>query len=146
AVTLDILHNPSTGEKIYDVLRPIAGSSPVMSVTSVVATETISLNRIAIRVNGKAIPAPASWIIGAAVRIDIPHRGAYVIAAYDPHEADPNHGFVKIAHADAKTLTWAMGSEKIEITSETNVLTRAEKGELWVFRDHHYQPDVVALQ
>jgi hypothetical protein len=89
AVTLDILHNPSTGEKIYDVLRPIAGSSSQgMSVTSVAATETISLNRITIRVNGQAIPAPASWIIGGAVRIDTPHHGTFVIAASQPQGAD----------------------------------------------------------
>ena len=42
AVTLDILYNPSNGEKIYDVLRPISSSSSVLSVTSVVAPETIS--------------------------------------------------------------------------------------------------------
>jgi len=146
AVTLDILYNPSTGEKIYDVLRPIPASSGTMSVDSVPATETISLNRITIRVNGKAIPAPASWIIGGAVRIDIPHQGTYVIAANDPHEADPNHTFAKVAHADGRTLSWGMGSAHVEITSGTNVLMRSEKGVLWVFHDSHYQPDVVALQ
>jgi peroxiredoxin len=39
-VTLDILQNPSTGEKIYDVLRPIADRPPApggMMVTSVLA-------------------------------------------------------------------------------------------------------------
>jgi hypothetical protein len=146
AVSLNILYNPSTGEKVYDVLRPVGGASPVMSVTSAPATETISLNRITIRVNGRPIPAPASWIIGAAVRIDIPHRGAYIVAAYEPNAAATNHPFAPIAHADGKTLSWVMGSDRIEITSETNILTRTEKGALWVFPDRHYQPDVVALQ
>jgi hypothetical protein len=146
AVTLDILYNPSTGEKIYDVIRPISGSAGVMQVTSVVAAETISLNRISIEVNGKAIPAPASWIIGAAVRIDIPHHGTYVLSAYDPHDADPNHAFAKIAQADARKLSWMEGPDRVEITSGTNVLTRADKGALWVFHDSRYHPDVVALQ
>jgi hypothetical protein len=74
AVTLDILQNPSTGEKIYDVLRPIAGSAPVMSVESVPARETISRNRITLRVNGKSMPAPSSVVMGEAVRIDIPRQ------------------------------------------------------------------------
>jgi len=146
AVTLDILYNPSTGEKIYDVLRPIAGSSPVMSVTSVTAPETIALREIAIKVNGRAMPAPASFIIGSAVRIDIPRLGAYVVAAYDPHQASPGHGFTAIAHADGKTLSWAMGSDRVEITSSTNVLTRSGKGMLWVYHDAHYQPGVIGLQ
>jgi hypothetical protein len=146
AVALDILYNPSNGEKIYDVLRPIASSSPVMSVTSVVAPETISLKQIAIRVNGRAMSAPASWMIGAAVRIDIPRHGAYVVAAYDPHEASPGHEFAAIAHADGKTLNWASGRDRVEITSGTNVLTQSGKGLLWVYHDPHYQPDVVGLQ
>jgi hypothetical protein len=142
AVTLDILQNPSTGEKIYDVLRPIAGSAPVMSVESVPAQETISLNRITLRVNGKSMPAPSSVVMGEAVRIDIPRHGAYILTAADPHQAD----FTKIARADGNTLTWTKGSDRFEITSAANVLTQAEKGELWLFQDRHYQPDVVSLQ
>jgi hypothetical protein len=146
AVTLDILYNPSTGEKIFDVLRPISGSSPVMSVTSIVAPETISLKQIAIRVNGRAVSAPASFIIGSAVRVDIPRQGTYVLAAYDPHQASPDRRFAAIAHADGKTLSWAMGSDRVEITSNTNVLTRSGKGVLWVYHDPHDQTDVVGLQ
>jgi hypothetical protein len=146
AVTLDILHNPSTGEKIYDVLRPISSSSPVMSITSVAAPETISLKQISIRLNGRTMSAPASFIIGSAVRIDIPRHGTYVVAAYDPHKASPDHGFAAIAHADGKTLSWALGGDRVEITSSTNVLTRAGTGVLWVYHDPHYQPDVVGLQ
>ena len=143
-VTLDILYNPSTGEKIYDVLRPVIGSSPVMSVTSVEAPEMISLKQIAIRVNGRAMSAPSSWMIGSAVRIDIPHQGAYIVSASDPHSA--NHEFAAIAHAEGKTLSWAMGKDRVDITSGSNVLTRSGTGLLWVYRDSHYQPDVVGLQ
>lgn len=146
AVALDILYNPSSGEKIYDVLRPITSSSPVMSVTSVAAPETISLKQIAIRVNGQAVSAPASWMIGAAVRIDIPRHGTYVVASYDPREASPNHGFAAIALADGKALSWAMDGVRVEITSSTNVLTRSGKGMLWMYHDPRYQPDVVGLQ
>jgi hypothetical protein len=145
-VTLDILYNPTNGDRVYDVLRPIASSSPVMSVTSVVAPETISLKQIGIQVNGRAVSAPASWMIGVAVRIDIPRHGAYVVAAYDPHGASPNQEFAAIAHAEGKTLSWTVGRDRVEITSSTNVLTRSGKGVLWVYHDPHYQPDVVGLQ
>jgi hypothetical protein len=146
AVALDILYNPSTGEKIYDVLRPIADSSSTMSVAGVQAAETISLKDITLRVNGKAMPAPSAWTIGSAVRIDIPRHGTWVVAASDPHEASSDHAFAAVAHADGKTLSWAMGGDRVEITSGTNVLTLAGKGVLWVNHDPHYQPDVVGLQ
>ncbi len=145
AVALDILYNPSTGEKVYDVLRPIPGSSSVMSVDTLPATETIALNRVALRVNGRTVAAPASLTVGAAIRIDIPHHGTYVIAASEPHETS-NHSFAPIAHADGKTLSWTTGGDHFEITSEANVLTQAEKGALWVFHDPRFHPDVVALQ
>jgi hypothetical protein len=80
-------------------------------------------------------------MIGAAVRIDIPRHGTYVVAAYDP-----SHGFAASAHADGKTLSWTVGHDRVEITSGTNILTRADKGVLWVYHDSHYQPDVVGLQ
>jgi len=146
AVALDILFNPSTGEKVFDVLRPIPATASLMQVTVVPAPETISLKDIAIRVNGKTMPAPASWIIGAAIRIDIPHHGTWVVAPSDPHEASPGHPFAAIAHADGKTLSWEMGGDRVEITSGTTVLTLTGKGVLWVNHDPHYQPDVVGLQ
>jgi hypothetical protein len=146
AVTLDILYNPSTGEKIYDVLRPITSSSSVMSVTVAVAPETISLKQISIRVNGRVMSAPPSFLIGSAVRIDIPRHGTYVLAANDPHQASPDHGFAPIAQADGKTLSWAMGRDRVEVTSSTNVLSPSGEGVLWVYHDPHYQPDVVGLQ
>ena len=127
---------------------PIASSSQVMEVTTQPAPETIALKEIAIRVNGHILPAPATsaFIIGSVVRVDIPRLGTYVVAANDPHDGSRDHGFAAIAHADGKTLNWAMGRDRVEITSSMNVLTRSGKGVLWVYHDAHYQPDVVGLQ
>ena len=142
AVTLDILYNPSTGEKIFDVLRPIPAPHSAMSVDSVLTTATISLKDVAIRVNGRAFPAPASFMIGSAVRVDIPGHGTYVLAAADPHEA----GFSPAAHVDGKTLAWTLGTDRIEITSTTNILSGTGNGALWIAHDPHYERDVVGLQ
>jgi hypothetical protein len=146
AISLDILYNPATREKVFDVLRPIAASSSHMQVTVVPAPEMISLKDIAIRVNGRTINSPALWMIGSVIRIDIPHLGTWVMAPSDPHEASSGHPFTPIAHADGKTLTWQTGGSRVEVTSETNILTLSGKGVLWVNHDSHYQPDIVGLQ
>jgi len=78
--------------------------------------------------------APASWMIGAAVRIDIPGRGSYVPAAYDPNGSAPHRIFRAIAHADGKRLNWALGGDRVEITSSTNILKEGGKGTLGVSR------------
>jgi len=140
-VTLDILYNPSTGEKVYDVLRPITDVSPTPSgpvVTGNPDRETISLKEISLELNGKAIHAPVSWMIGSAARIDIPGHGAYVFAAYDPRNANPGYPFQAIAQADGKTLSWTIDRDRVVIASTTRVLTQNVKGVLWVY---HERPD-----
>ncbi len=99
----------------------------------------------------RTLDARASFV---HYRIRGPHRyspawhlyGTYVVAAYDPHEASPDRGFAPIAGADGKMLSWTMGRDHVEITSNTNILTRSRKGELWVYHDPHYQPEVIGLQ
>jgi hypothetical protein len=151
-VTLDILYNPSTGERIYDVLRPITDASPrgKMLVTGSRTPQQISLREITVRVNGQVAQAPAAWMIGAAARIDIPGHGAYIVAAYDPQNSSPGYAFRPIAHADGKILSWTMDGEYLEITSSANALTQAVNGVLWVYHDPRYrsqdQPDAVRLQ
>ncbi len=115
------------------------------------AFESMSLKNIAVRIDGQAVSAPASWMISSAVRIDIPGHGAYVIAAYDPKGSSPSAAFAAVAHADGKTLSWAIDGQYVEVTSQaTNVLTQAVNSVLWVYHDAHYrsqdQPDAVRLQ
>lgn len=150
AVTLDILYNPSTGEKIYDVLRPILGPPGPMMVTSRKSRQEISLKEITVRVNGQAVQAPSSWMIGAAMRIDIPGHGAYVVAAFAPSNVPPIYAFKAVARADGKTLSWAMDGDYVQIDSSSNALTQAANAVLWVYHDAKYQsqdqPNAVRLQ
>lgn len=125
AVTLDILYKPSTGEKIYDVFRPIT-------------RQAISLKDIVVKVNGKIIMAPRSSMSGDAVRVDIPDHGAYVVALYGPQKIPAIYNFQPIAHADGRVLSWEMDGEKVEIESRTNVLTQPATASLWVYHDRQY--------
>src|ERR1700677_2811238 len=63
AVRLEILYNPSTGEKIYDILRPSTDVSPEtaghMGADSAVAGEEFSFREIALLVNDQKTAAPA---------------------------------------------------------------------------------------
>jgi hypothetical protein len=147
AVTLDILYNPSTGEKIYDVIRPITDPSPSGGpvVTGNKPRQTVSLKEISVEVNGRNLPAPASWMIGAAIRIDIPGHGAWVVSAYNPGNA-----FQAVGRANGKTLAWTMDRDQVTITSSTGVLTQAAEGVVWVFHQPQYllqdQATAVRLQ
>jgi hypothetical protein len=134
AVELDILSNPSTGEKIYDVLRPYISTPPEnMQVSAVKVPDTISLRQIAIRVNGRAIPTAPSWIVGAAIRIEVPEHGAWVLSTYEPPAAS-GRNFERIAQVNGKTLSWSIGVNRIEITSDTAILSQPSEY-IWVCED-----------
>jgi hypothetical protein len=142
AVTLEMLYNPSTGEKIYDVIRPMTDESPSPTRTAVTGSfvrEQFSFKEISLRVNGQAVDAPSSWMIGGAARIDIPGHGMFVLAASDPK----NMAFKPIVVATGKALNWLVDGDRIDIASKTNVLMRAENAVLWVFHDPHYKSSVV---
>jgi hypothetical protein len=154
-VTLDILQNPSTGEKIYDVLRPVMEDRPAISPAGTLmvtgrAQEVISLKEIAVTINGKQMQAPPVTITGTAARIDIPGHGSYVLTPYEPKDLASRHSFRPVAHVDGATLRWAMDGDDIEISSRSNVLTQAVKGVLWVYHNPGYrsqdQPDTVVLR
>jgi hypothetical protein len=147
-VTLDILVNPSTGEKIYDVLFPLLGPPGHLEVTSA-KREEISLRDITVKVNTRAVPASAPWMVGPAMRIDIPGHGVYVIGIHEPH-LPPIYSFTAVGHADGKIARWKIDGDTVEVTSATNVLTQAPSGVLWIYHDGHFrskdQPRTVKLQ
>lgn len=152
AVILDVLLNPSTGEKIYDVLRPVIDSEDPavdpngLSVRPMHEKPTISLKQIMLRVNSTFLPIPASWVVGSAVRIEIPGYGLVIVAAQNPH-IDKGHSFAATARADGKKLTWKTGSDTIEITSETDILSQSKAGDLWVYTDKTFKsPSTIRLQ
>lgn len=148
AVTLDVLYNPATGEKVYDVLRPIAGPSPYPATTAVTGVRgpaRLSLKDIVLRVDGLAVSAPASWMIGEVVRIDIPGHGGYIIAANEPKE--PGYTFYPSVRAAGKSLKWSIDGDQIEVTSQTNM---GVDGIIWVYHQPapapQEQPSIVRLQ
>lgn len=154
AVNLQTLYSPSTGEKIYDVLSPIAGPPASalggMMVTTRPTRDEISLKEIRLTVNGQSIVSPPATITGGAARIDIPGHGSFILTAYDPRSSAPGYAFSLKARVEGKTVRWTMDGDNVEITSEDDVLARTENGMLWVYHDPNYrssdQPDVVGMR
>jgi hypothetical protein len=142
AVRLEILYNPSTGEKIYDILRPSTDVSPEnaghMGAEAPLAAEELSFREIALVVNGQKTAAPAGWLTGAAARLYVPGHGAYFLSSYQPKTA---HVFRHVVYADQHNLEFTIDGDSIRITSNGNVLTRSESGIVWVYHDSQYQPE-----
>jgi len=152
AVILDVLFNPSTGEKIYDVLRPVIDNDDPdldtsrMTVRGIREKPTISLKQIMLRVNSNFLPIPPSWVVGSAVRIEIPNYGVVIVAAQNPHN-EKFGPFAPTGRADGKKLIWKTGGDTVEITSETDILSQSKAGDLWVYTDRTFKsPPTMRLQ
>jgi hypothetical protein len=140
AVTLDILFNPATGEKIFEVIRPMTDPSPAAAYGNSVVTgggegDQLSLKDISVRVNGQAIDVPISWMIGGVARFEIPGRGLYFVSVADPKRAL----FSLNAQVNRQSLSWDTDGVRVEITSKTNILSRSDLQTIWLFHARNYK-------
>jgi hypothetical protein len=139
AVIVDILQNPATGEKIYDVLRPSDDPLPT-GATGIAATlanhDEFVLGDIQIAINGeKFVWAIGATVTAAGARISVPGHGAYFLSVNDAP------GFHEFAHANREKITFYLDGEHVEITAKKNVLRQSAYRVVWVKHDPAYGVD-----
>lgn len=142
AVSLEILKNPSTGEIVSDILRPTTEPQPPGSAGgagSYVAKQQLGFHDVSLTIGGKRISPPPGWLTGAAARLYVPGHGAYYLAAYEPKS---QASFRSSGSVLQRTLTFVVDGEYVEIQSKDNMLTRSERGAVWVYHDPNYKSRV----
>jgi hypothetical protein len=132
-VKIEILANPSTGEKVYDVLRPAEETNPAPGHRGLQAVEK-PMSSVGLVVNGQALAVKSSWTAGKPARLYLPGHGVYYLS----WENLPK--FRLAGYAEKNRLIFLLDSEYVEITGGSNILTTAERGPVWVYHD----PDVPA--
>ena len=126
---LEILSNPKTGERVYDVLRPIEGPSPVpghLGVSGVTIPKLV--------VDGHAAAVRSSWSGTGSPRLYVPGHGAYYLA----WQSKPNY---KLAgYLEKNRLVFMMDGEYVEMTFVDNSLLAREMGPVWIYHDPNFAP------
>ena len=129
AVKVDILQNPATGEKIYDVLRPSDDPLPPAS-THTAPSDEFVLGDMQIVIDGEKFAWQTGAVTsGAAARIYVPGHGAYFLSVTDAP------GFHEAAHVNREKLTFQLDHEHVEITLQRNVLNKSASHVVWVKHD-----------
>ena len=129
AVEVEILYNAATGERISDVVQVLSERAP--RAPDQPATDRFSFKNRTVTADGKGIGgSPGSWMRCGGMRMRLPDRGTIYLTLNPP----PDYPFQAAAWADHKVLRIHAGSELLEITSETNVLQKADFGTVWVWR------------
>jgi hypothetical protein len=129
-VQLEILANPKTGERVYDVLRPIEGPSPS---PGHIAVHGASIPKLV--VDGRAAALKGSWRLDQSPRLYIPGHGAFYLA----WKSQPKY---KLAGAIEKNrLVFLMDGKYVEMTFAGNVPAAPEGGPVWVLHDPNFKPN-----
>ena len=123
-VKIEILANPSTGERVYDVLRPVEGPSPS---PGHLVVQGVSVPKLV--VNGQTVAVKSSWAIGQPPRLYLPGHGAYYLA----WETRPQYRLA--GYIEKNRLIFLMDNEFVEMTFASKVLAAAEGGPVWVYHD-----------
>jgi hypothetical protein len=133
AVRVDILQNPATGEKIYDVLRP-SDDPPPPPISTATGDEFV-LSAMEIAIHGEKFQWPTgATMTAAAARIYVPGHGAYFLSIAEAP------GFREAAHANQEKLTFQLDNERVEITLQKNVLRKSANRMVWVKHDPGFVP------
>lgn len=125
AVMVDILYNPTTGEKIYDVLRPLAATE-----------DEFAFDGVRVLVNGKLLDGTAaSSTPGRAVLLHLPERGDYFVALDPP----ANGQFTQAARVEREKLVIGENGDTIEVVSKANILKTAGSRKLWMYHNRKWR-------
>jgi hypothetical protein len=133
AVSIDILFNPSTGERIFDVIQPITLTPAQVALKETAQLEDeFSFMKVRIAINGKTVEEPGnSWMIGGAMKIALPGRGTVYLAI----KPVTSHPFQPVGRAEKGKLTFPLGTDFVEITSAENVMKKSSYRTIWVYWD-----------
>ncbi len=129
-VHVDIMYNPNTGEKLWDVLRVIPEAQPAPRPGKVFTGPQFSWEGLKVSVNGQQVAdRSGSWMIGEAIMIRVPGRGEYYMALQPP----AGFPFQPSGWVDHKVLRFSADGEQVEITGKSNLLMKSETGTVWIY-------------
>jgi hypothetical protein len=125
-VKLEVLSDPETGERLFDVLQPVTPPAPRRPPDPDLE---LSLENIHLSVNGALVAELRNqWMIGVAVKIGLPRIGTVYLAR------TPRADWER-AEVNGKRLSFAVGPDRVEIVSESNLLKLRETGAVWFHLD-----------
>jgi hypothetical protein len=128
-VHVDIMYNPKTGEKLWDVLRVTPEAQPAPKPGKVFTGPQFSWEGVKIAIDGKVVADRNNWMIGEAIMLRVPGHGEYYLALQPP----AGFPFQPSGRVDRNVLRFRVDGEQIEITGKSNLLMKSETGTVWVY-------------
>lgn len=128
-VHVDIMYNPKTGEKIWDVLRVTPEAQPMWKPGQAPAGPQISWEGAKVAVDGKVVYESKAWLVGEAIRLRVPGHGEFYLALRPP----ANIPFQPSGWVDRNVMWIHASGQEVQITGRSNLLMKSETGTVWVY-------------
>jgi len=130
SILLDILQNPTTGEKIYDVISP--GEAFPQPVARAQSPDEFSVEHPRIVVNGQTMMLTGSGAAsGGALCIHLPAKGSYYLST----EPSARYTFQPAGRVERDRLTIDLNNDRIELSAKGNILKDSAYRTVWVYYD-----------
>lgn len=142
-ITLELLENPQTKAKIFDVLKIYTEnqrSGDVFSERKPARDFTIDdveleLNNMELFVNGEKIGKGGGGITGANIYFYLAEKGRFIMSPF-PHKG---FNFQKIGIVENNKITFNFNGDSYKLISTAPVLGSGGKWNIWVLHDSNYR-------
>ena len=143
-VAIDLLENPSTGQKVVDYLafkrsNPAVATEPGPLGDLSLAEVEIQLKDFRISLNGTVLDVSTRLggsISGAALWFYLPERGRFIMSLVP----NPKLGFRPAGEVSNRSLTFTEGRERYDIESASRIVPAWGRFNLYVRHDPTWQP------
>jgi hypothetical protein len=142
-ITLELLENPQTKVKLFDVLKITNGDSkggdflaeqkPARDFT--IDDVVLQLTKMEVFVNGEKIGRGGGGMSGANIYIYLPDKGRFIMSPF------PRKGFnlQKIGIAENNKISFSFNGDNYKIVSTAPVLGSGVKWNIWILHDPDYR-------
>ena len=143
-ISLDVLQNPQTGEKISDLIKITKGKQQSFTYTSdekkpkdfTINDVQMSLLGFDVYVNGEKVKFSGGGMSGSVLWIYFPNKGRFIFSPI----AQTTAGFQKIGLVEDKTISFNYAGANYKFVSNKPVLGDGGNWNLWVMFDENYKP------
>ncbi len=134
--TLELFDIPGIAENLADVVQIRLNHRGASSLDQ---ASGVPLRLVGLRVQINDQPAspsgPGATVAGRFVMFYLPGHGAYFLSS----ESVQSPAFVKIGVVDGTRLQFTLDNDIYDCVSEAPILSRSDRGEIWVFHDPNYK-------
>ena len=142
SVAIDLLENPTTGQKVVDYFvfkrsNAVAATSPVQDLS--LADVELRLDDFRISVNRTVLDASTrvgGSISGAALWFYLPERGRFVMSLLP----NPKLGFRRAGEVTNALLSFTVGSDRYDIKSTSRIVPAGGRFNLYILHDPGWRP------